>query len=198
MIRLLLAATVADHRSSLATTVADRRSSLASVQVYGIWRVIVFNPEHNRELALQSERHLLRWAHHISKPKVGVIDSMVTAGISTKDAYSYITKEVGGSENVGFTKRDCYNYVNKQKMTMISTRDAQSLLNHFKQKRTEDLMFFFTVQVDQENLKTNFFWRDGRSRVDYDCFGDVVVFNTTYRTNKYNLICALFVGVNHH
>jgi hypothetical protein len=25
-----------------------------------------------------------------------------------------------------------------------------------------------------------------------------VVFNTTYRTNKYNLICAPFVGVNHH
>ena len=25
-----------------------------------------------------------------------------------------------------------------------------------------------------------------------------MVFNTTYRTNKYNLICAPFVGVNHH
>jgi hypothetical protein len=25
-----------------------------------------------------------------------------------------------------------------------------------------------------------------------------VVFDTTYRTNKYNLICAPFVGVNHH
>lgn len=59
-------------------------------------------------------------------------------------------------------------------------------------------MFFFTVQVDQENRMTIFFWRDDRSRVDYDCFGDVVVFDTTYRTNKYNLICALFVGVDHH
>ncbi|XP_028092442.1 protein FAR1-RELATED SEQUENCE 5-like [Camellia sinensis] len=164
----------------------------------GIWRVTAFNPEHNHELALQSERHLLRSARHISKPKAGVINSMINAGISTKNAYSYLREEVGGSENVGFTKRDCYNYVNKQKMTMISAGDAQSLLNHFKQKHTEDPMFFFTVQVDQENRMTNFFWRDGRSRVDYDCFGDVVVFDTTYRTNKYNLICAPFVGVNHH
>ena len=45
---------------------------------------------------------------------------------------------------------------------------------------------------------TDFFWRDGRLRVDYDCFRDVVVFDTTYRTNKYNLICAPFVGVNHY
>ncbi|XP_028065625.1 protein FAR1-RELATED SEQUENCE 5-like [Camellia sinensis] len=130
----------------------------------GIWRVTAFNPEHNHELALQSERHLLRSARHISKPKAGVINSMINAGISTKNAYSYLREEVGGSEN----------------------------------KHTEDPMFFFTVQVDQENRMTNFFWTDGRSRVDYDCFGDVVVFDTTYRTNKYNLICAPFVGVNHH
>ncbi|XP_028058069.1 protein FAR1-RELATED SEQUENCE 5-like [Camellia sinensis] len=164
----------------------------------GIWKVTTFNPEHNHELALQSERHLQRFARHISKPKADVIDSMVNAGISTKNAYSYLREEVGGNENVGFTKRDCYNYVNKQKMTMISVGDAQSLLNHFKKKHTEDPMFFFIVQVDQKNRMTNFFWRDRRSRVNYDCFGDVVVFYTTYHTNKYNLICAPFVGVNHH
>ena len=39
-----------------------------------------------------------------------------------------------------------------QKMTMISAGDAQSLLlNHFKSKHAKDPMFFYTVQVDQEN-----------------------------------------------
>ncbi|GAB2291065.1 hypothetical protein Dimus_038142 [Dionaea muscipula] len=32
----------------------------------------------------------------------------------------------------------------------------------------------------------------------YDYFGDVVVFDTTYRTNKYNMPFAPFTGVNHH
>ena len=123
----------------------------------GVWRVSAFNPEHNHELALQSERHLLRSGRRISKPKADVIDTMVNAGISTKNAYSYLTKEVGGSENVGFTERDCYNHVNMQKMTMISAGDAQSLLNHFKSNHAEDPMFFYTVQVDQENQMTNFF-----------------------------------------
>ena len=59
-------------------------------------------------------------------------------------------------------------------------------------------MFFYTVQVDDENRMSNFFWRDGISKLDYECFRDVVIFDTTYRTNKYNMIYAPFVGVNHH
>ena len=31
----------------------------------GVWRVTVFNPEHNHELGAPSERHLLRFGRHI-------------------------------------------------------------------------------------------------------------------------------------
>ncbi|KAB2599464.1 protein FAR1-RELATED SEQUENCE 5-like [Pyrus ussuriensis x Pyrus communis] len=79
---------------------------------------------------------------------------------------------------------DCYNFVSREKRIMCEAGDAQSLINHFKCKQAENPMFFYTV--------------DGRSRIDYECFGDVVVFDTTYRTNKYNMICAPFVGVNHY
>jgi transposase-like protein len=34
--------------------------------------------------------------------------------------------------------------------------------------------------------------------LDYACFGDVVAFDSTYKTNKYNLPFVLLVGVNHH
>ncbi|KZV18612.1 hypothetical protein F511_36044 [Dorcoceras hygrometricum] len=44
----------------------------------------------------------------------------------------------------------------------------------------------------------NFYFRDYRSVVDYEYFGGVLSMDTTYRTNKYNLICAPFVGLNHH
>ena len=101
---------------------------------------------------------MLRSDRCISKLKAGAIESMVNAGISMQNAYSYLRENVGGRENVGFTKRDCYNYVNKQKMEIISVDDSQSLLNHFKRKHTEDPMFFYTVQADQENPMTNFFF----------------------------------------
>ena len=123
----------------------------------GVWRVSAFNPEHNHELALPSERHLLRSSCHISEPKANVIDYMVNASISINNVYSYITKEVGGSENVGFTERDRYNHVNVQKMTMISAGDVQNLLNHFKSKHTEDPMFFLHSSSSSRKLHDWFF-----------------------------------------
>ena len=86
---------------------------------------------------------------------------MVNASISTKNTYLYLIEEVGGSENVGFTKKDCYNHVNTKKMSTISAGDAQNLLNHFKKRQIEDPMFFYTIQVDQENRMTNFFGEMG-------------------------------------
>ncbi|RYR12535.1 hypothetical protein Ahy_B04g070041 isoform D [Arachis hypogaea] len=38
----------------------------------------------------------------------------------------------------------------------------------------------------------------GKSRTAYEYFGDVVSFDMTYNTNRYNLIFGSFVGVNHH
>ncbi|RYQ89072.1 hypothetical protein Ahy_B09g095911 isoform B [Arachis hypogaea] len=38
----------------------------------------------------------------------------------------------------------------------------------------------------------------GRSRAACEYFGDVISFDTTYNTNRYDLVFGSFVGVNHH
>ena len=45
---------------------------------------------------------------------------------------------------------------------------------------------------------SNVFWADARSRAACAEFGDVVSFDTTYLTNKYDMPFAPFFGVNHH
>ncbi|RYQ85928.1 hypothetical protein Ahy_B10g105572 isoform A [Arachis hypogaea] len=42
------------------------------------------------------------------------------------------------------------------------------------------------------------FWAEARSRAAYEYFGDVVSFDTTYKTNRYNMLFGSFVGLNHH
>jgi hypothetical protein len=42
------------------------------------------------------------------------------------------------------------------------------------------------------------FLADARSRISYEYFGDVITFDTTYLTNRYNMSFAPFVGVDHH
>jgi hypothetical protein len=44
----------------------------------------------------------------------------------------------------------------------------------------------------------NIFWADSQSRLDYAHFGDVLAFDTTYRTNAYKKPLVILVGVNHH
>ncbi|XP_027093748.1 protein FAR1-RELATED SEQUENCE 5-like [Coffea arabica] len=62
----------------------------------------------------------------------------------------------------------------------------------------EDPNFFYTIQVDEDDLITNIFWSDGKMKANYANFGDVICFDTTYRKNKEGRPIALFVGVNHH
>ncbi|XP_038697766.1 protein FAR1-RELATED SEQUENCE 5-like [Tripterygium wilfordii] len=163
-----------------------------------VWEVTELISEHNHELIKEEQRHLIRSGRKISQTSKGVISSLANAGIGATKAYSYIANEAGGVENLGFTLRDCHNFLQSERSKMISSGDAQSLMNHFKFLQVNDSMFFYATQVDEENRLTNFFWRDGLSKMDYDSFGDVVIFDTTYRTNKYNMIYAPFVGVNHH
>ena len=54
------------------------------------------------------------------------------------------------------------------------------LLIILKKNRMKIQCFFYLVQVDQDNRIANFFQRDGRSKLDYNFFGDVVIFDTTY------------------
>jgi zinc finger SWIM domain-containing protein 3 len=43
-----------------------------------------------------------------------------------------------------------------------------------------------------------FFWADARSRAAYEFFNDVITFDTTYLTNRYDMPFASFARVNHH
>ncbi|KAL4625984.1 hypothetical protein ACB092_05G063800, partial [Castanea dentata] len=139
----------------------------------GEWKVTSFNSKRNHELAKAEQRQFLRSNRKITDAYVGVIKTFKEAGIRTINAYSYLAEESGGFANIGFTRRDCYYLVNKEKLKTVEVGDAQSLVNHFKKRQAEDPLFFYAIQVDQENRMTNFFWRDGRSRIDYDSFGDV-------------------------
>jgi zinc finger SWIM domain-containing protein 3 len=58
--------------------------------------------------------------------------------------------------------------------------------------------FYYVMEMDDECRLRNIFWADARSKAAYEFFSDVVSFDTTYLTNRYDMPFALFVGVNHH
>ncbi|XP_073138067.1 protein FAR1-RELATED SEQUENCE 5-like [Henckelia pumila] len=124
---------------------------------------------------------------------------MVNAGISVANAVSYMENEAQGSQNLGFIRKDAYDHLTRlKKHTKVENGDASALLHYFINKSNTESQFYWNVQLDDDNRVMNFFFRDYRCLVDYEYFGDVLSVDTTYRTNRYNLICAPFVGINHH
>ncbi|KAL0907915.1 hypothetical protein M5K25_022370 [Dendrobium thyrsiflorum] len=185
------------YRKSCTRTGCPAMVSFAVTQE-GIWTVKRSIESHNHELAKPDDQHLLRSSRHITDESASVLKSMSDAGISTVNAFTYLSEEVGGVENLGFTKRDAYNYLQKERRAKIENGDTYSLIQLFKERVAADNMFAWDVQLDEQERLMNFFWADGLARIDYDCFGDVIIFDTSYRLNKYNLACAPIVGVNNH
>jgi zinc finger SWIM domain-containing protein 3 len=106
--------------------------------------------------------------------------------------------QAGGPDKVGFISRDLYNFVAEYKKKKIEGRDAEYMLNYMASQKDMDADFFYRHDTDSEGHLTNIFWADAQSRLDYDAFGGVLIFDSTYRVNRYNLPFVPFVGVNHH
>ena len=74
--------------------------------------------------------------------------------------------------------------------------DIQKTLNIFSQIRSEDPGFQFSIELDDEKKIRTLMWINGKSREQFQYFGDVISFDTTYCTNIYKMPFGLFVGVN--
>ncbi|KAH6822147.1 hypothetical protein C2S53_002022 [Perilla frutescens var. hirtella] len=128
-----------------------------------------------------------------------VIGDMISSGMRPTDSYRCMSKETEGNHLVGHTLKDHMNFVNRMRMSAIKAGDAQILIDRLCQEGVEDGDFFYRFKLNSDGRLSNVFWRDSMMSEDYQISGDVVVvFDTTYRMNKYSPICAPFVGLNHH
>ncbi|XP_020683026.1 protein FAR1-RELATED SEQUENCE 6-like [Dendrobium catenatum] len=114
----------------------------------GYWHVKRFFESYNHKLSSPADRHLLRSCRNVVEEKASVLKSMIDAGIRTVDAYAYLAEKVGECENIGFSKRDAYNFTQKEKRARIEIDDTNSLIQLFKDRLVEDHMFTWDVQYD--------------------------------------------------
>ncbi|KAK1379352.1 hypothetical protein POM88_026096 [Heracleum sosnowskyi] len=63
---------------------------------------------------------------------------------------------------------------------------------------TSDGAFKYEYEIDSSNRLTRLFWADGIGRQNYEVFGDVVSFDATYRTNRYNMVFVPLIGIDNH
>ncbi|KAL6863757.1 hypothetical protein ACP4OV_016660 [Aristida adscensionis] len=151
----------------------------------GRWYIDNFIDEHNHCLAAPDETPFL-WSHWKMKDfQKTEIMSMEAAGIRKHVIMDVLQCRYGGYDKVGIVRKDIYNYSSRYKRSRIEEGDARTVLSLMQRRQQSEPDFYFDYQTDAEGHLMNLFCCDTQSRMDYQSFGDVVVFDSTYRMNSF-------------
>ncbi|KAI3864027.1 hypothetical protein MKW98_031619 [Papaver atlanticum] len=161
------------------------------------WMISVVSLQHNH-LNSPSKARYLRGHKRINTATKKRVLSSDKAGIRMCKIYGALTVEGGGYENLSYDEKTLRNMIAREKVLELGEGDATALLDHFTNMQNKDPNFFYRLDIDGIGRLKNVFWADNRCRESYKEFGEVVTFDTTYLTNKYDMPFSQFVGVNHH
>ncbi|CAH9137030.1 unnamed protein product [Cuscuta epithymum] len=112
-------------------------------------------------------------------------------------SYRLFKEFVGGYANIGATAVDFKNF-KRDLRAYIEGVDAQMLIDKLFKKQELCSTFLFEYDADENDQLTRLFWCDPIARKNYAFFGDVISFDATYGTNRYNMIFTPFTGVDNH
>ncbi|XP_023750563.1 protein FAR1-RELATED SEQUENCE 11-like [Lactuca sativa] len=98
---------------------------------------------------------------------------------------------------LSFLKKDVYNLFTKNHK-LHSQNDAREFLEYCKSAKSESLNFQYAFTLDSENRLEHIFWCDTHCFELYQKYGDIVVFDTTYKVNSYDMPFDIFVGIDNH
>nr|GMD58244.1 protein FAR1-RELATED SEQUENCE 5-like [Ipomoea batatas] len=108
-------------RPRVETRVGCKAMLLVKIQEEsGKWIVAGFIREHNHELVPPDKVHCLRSHRHVSGAAKALIDTLQGAGMGASGIMSALIKEYGGINNIGFTERDCRNYMKSKCQEKLS------------------------------------------------------------------------------
>ncbi|XP_028099318.1 protein FAR-RED IMPAIRED RESPONSE 1-like [Camellia sinensis] len=168
-----------------------------SLQKDGTFKLTTVVLEHTHDLVPSDSRHFAM-NKRILTPVKRRLEINDEAGIGVARNFHSMVVEAGGFEALTFDERDARNHIDKARRLRLGVGDAESVAFYFHRMQQQNSNFYSEMDFDGEGRLRNLFWADARSRAAYKAFGDVVTFDTTYLTNKYDMPFAPFVGVNHH
>ena len=164
----------------------------------GLYYVYEFEAAHNHPLATGDMALYLRSQRKVTEAQIASAEVAKSVGISNKATIDLMAKEACGLPNLGFAPEDMKNRLYSKRTLQAKKGDTGGVLEYMEKKVKEDANFFYSIQVDEDDLITNIFWADSKMISDYAMFGDVICFDTTYRKLDDGRPFGLIVGVNNH
>lgn len=100
--------------------------------------------------------------------------------------------DIVGPHNVDFKnfRRDINRYIGES--------DAHIVIERLLRKKEDRPNFTCEYKCDEEGLLLGVFWADNISKMNYQEFGDIICFDATYDTNRYNMKFVPLTGIDNH
>ncbi|XP_056697565.1 protein FAR1-RELATED SEQUENCE 5-like [Spinacia oleracea] len=119
---------------------------------------------------------------HISMFKVKKITDIILnqivndheSGAPVAQIFNNLAGRRNGVENIGFTKKDMHNFLNKRMRLRLRDGDAATMINYLDKMTKDNQIFFHLHRVDKTRRLQDVMWVDARSRAAYKYFGDVM------------------------
>ncbi|GKF37923.1 FAR1-related sequence 5-like protein [Tanacetum coccineum] len=103
---------------------------------------------------------------------------------------------MGGYDKVRGTPVDYRNFKRAVNL-FIGDRDAQMIVDKMINRQLHVPKFSFEYHVFHDEL-VSMFWADETMKCNYAVFGDVISFDATFHTNKYDFVFVPFTGIDHN
>ncbi|KAK8945032.1 Protein FAR1-RELATED SEQUENCE 5 [Platanthera zijinensis] len=160
------------------------------------WIVTNFIKEHNHQLDTP-RRTIKHRSHHISHKSVVakiLMEQLHGSGIGPSTIAK--TLNATGMDN-SISAQNVTDHVRHQRKNHVGFQGLH-VYQYLQAQQAKDPNFYFSLELDNNDILRSIFWADSRARNDYIMFGDVIVFDVAYKTNNLLLPFAPFTGVNHH
>ncbi|KAK1626546.1 hypothetical protein QYE76_000861 [Lolium multiflorum] len=164
----------------------------------GFWVVQDFRDKHNHDPAEPCETPFLRSHRTINDAQRSEILSLGSMGVRKHLIMRKFIAGSGSFAGVGFTRKDLYNMCSRERRRLLFDGDATTAIRIMAKRKKRDPEFFYEYDVDDKGRLKHMFWCDSQSRRDYQDYGDMLVFDSTYKMNKYKMPFVPFVGLNNH
>ncbi|KAL9666063.1 hypothetical protein QQ045_000385 [Rhodiola kirilowii] len=161
------------------------------------YAVYSLEERHNHYLVSTVGQKYLRINRCLTYDQKELLVSCSNVNVGSSSAFRLMKEMAGGYDKVGATLTDCKNFKRDLK-TYIGGRDAQMIINNLSKKKDSCEGFIFEYFADEDGTLCRLFWADTRMVLDSKVFGDVISFDATYSTNKYNMVFVPFTGIDNH
>ncbi|XP_074369739.1 protein FAR1-RELATED SEQUENCE 11-like [Apium graveolens] len=162
------------------------------------WHVTEFIVTHNHELFSQEEVRFLRSYRFMTKYDEKRILLLKDGDLSVKQIMRVMELEKNVRHgHLSFTSKDLHNFFSKIRSEQAKN-DVLDFFEYCKIAKEENQNFQYSVTLDDERKVEHIFGSPAHCFTWYQSFGDVVIFDTTYKINAYDMPLGIFVGINNH